>query len=289
MPTTKEYSVKLNRLQSTRKITNTMKLVSVNKLRKAQEAQRFCEAFGQELGTLGKEAADGLPEHVSPLAEVRDQVRGILLLVATSDRGLCGGFNNNLNRHVVRWLEEREKRSIPVMVSFYGRRGHTFFRNRVKVASYYAGLSMRPVYAGVMRISRDLQRYFTGRQCDEVWVAYNQLQATGLSKPVVEKLLPARPGWKHEEDSPTTTPILEPCSAAVLARLIGQLTHLRLYGMLLHSAAGEQSARMVAMDSATRNIDGLIDTYTLLRNRARQAAVTKELIEILGGAEALKG
>ena len=289
MPTTKEYNVRLSRLRSTRKITNTMKLVAVNKLRKAQAAHHVADAFGQELRKLGKLVARLPSEYAGPLAKVREKVHNAMLLVVTSDRGLCGGFNNNLHRHVSRWLGEKEQHSVPVLVSFYGRRGHLFFKNRVKVASFYAGLSTRPVYAAVMHISRDLQRRFTGGQCDVVWVAYNQLLATGTSRPVVEKLLPLEIEPREETDPWIVGPIVEPSRAAVAERLTVQLAHLRLHDILLQNAAGEQSTRMVAMDNATRNVDNLVDTYTLLRNRARQAAVTRELIEILGGAEALKG
>jgi F-type H+-transporting ATPase subunit gamma len=290
MPTLKEFNVKLTRLRSTRKLTKTMKLVSVNKLRRAQEAEKrvglISGRLSGVLGKLGSAIAEG--EHV--LLTPRKSVKHVLVLVITSDRGLCGGFNNNLIKAVALWSREQEANNRSVLMSFCGRRGYSFFKTRATVERHYEEVMAKPDYSHAHRIGRALQAAFTGRRVDEVYLAYNATQGTLSQKPLIERVVPLNltslavaGGGK-----PSAGWLLEPGPEELLNNLLPRIVSLKVYTAMLNSSAGEHSARMKAMEQASSNADTVIRQITLERNRARQAAITTELTEIVAGAEALK-
>jgi F-type H+-transporting ATPase subunit gamma len=208
-------------------------------------------------------------------------------VVVTSDRGLCGGFNNNVGRAVAAWMEDIRPRCGGIMLSFCGRRGYLFFRQAdARLRVHYEGLSARPAYCAVRRMSLDLQAAFTSGLADEVYLAYTAARGAAQA-PAVERLLPLAPlappaGAMEPEGS-----LIEPSLPGLLDTLLGKLATARVHEALTGSAVSEHRARMLAMDSSTTSADNLIETYTLLRNRARQAAITRELSEIVAGAEAL--
>lgn len=285
MPTLKEYNVKLTRLRSTRKLTRTMKLVSVNKLRRAQEADKRVAAFVARVHGLISHltaAQDTVGEH--PLLNPRNPVRTRLLLVISSDRGLCGGFNNNLLRESIKWIARQEKQAA-VRVSCCGRKANTFLKGRCTIERFYDQAVTRPDFTAARHISHELLAGFLGGRLDEIHVAWNRANAT----PVIERLVPMDPALLPAGDSPVNTAwIVEPDNTTLLQSTLPNLVTLRLYQALLASAAGEHGARMRAMEQATSNADSLIRSLTLQRNRARQAQITTELTEIVAGAEALR-
>ncbi|MEI8120783.1 MAG: ATP synthase F1 subunit gamma [bacterium] len=290
MPTLKEFNVKLTRLRSTRKLTKTMKLVSVNKLRRAQEAEKrvglIADRLSGVLGKLGASVAAG--EHI--LLTPRKTVKSVLVLVITSDRGLCGGFNNNLIKAVSPWVRGQEANHRSVLMSFAGRRGYSFFKSRATVDRYYEDVMGKPDYASAHRIGRSLLSAFTGKRVDEVYLAYNVTQGTLSQKPSIERILPM--DVEHLAGAgggkPAAGWLLEPSTEELLNNLLPRIVSLKVYTALLNSSAGEHSARMKAMEQASSNADSLIRQITLDRNRARQAAITTELTEIVAGAESLK-
>lgn len=296
MPTAKEYNKKLLQLRNTRKLTKTMKMVSANKLRKAQEAQRHVRRFAERMEALLARVGARAGANGSPLAAARKTVGEVLLLLVTSDKGLCGGFNNNLTRKVTAWIAEQEAAGRRVSLSFHGRRGFLSFRRRPRVQKYYEGASALPTFRQARRIAADLQAAFLGGRYDEVHLAYNAFVSPMTQTPRIERLLPAdparlappAPGKAVPSASPPDEPLFAPGRAAVAAALLPRWVNLRFHGALLESAAGEHGARMTAMDNSTNNADSLIESYALRRNRARQAAITRELTEIVAGAEALK-
>ena len=290
MPTLKEFNVKLTRLRSTRKLTKTMKLVSVNKLRKAQDAEKRVGLISSRLSgvlcRLGGAVAAG--EH--PLVTPRKSVKTVMTLVITSDRGLCGGFNNNLVKTVASWLREKEGTGQTVLLSCCGRRGYAFFKSRATVDRHYEDVMTRPDFAHAHRIARGLQAAFSGGRVDEVYLAYNVTQGTMSQKPVVERLLPMSPSDLacHQPGKLSAGWLLEPSVEELLNALLPRIVGVKVYTAMLNSSAGEHSARMKAMEQASSNADTLIRKITLERNRARQAQITTELTEIVAGAEALK-
>ncbi len=291
MPTLKEYNVKLVRLRSTAKMTRTMKMVAANKLRRAQEAVRTAGDFQRRvlaaLTQLG--GADRLPEH--PLLLARAPVKSVLVLLIASDRGLCGGFNHAVNRHAAAWVDARAAAGVRVRMAFCGRRGFLFFRGRAEVSASYEGLAAKPTFAGAARLSRQLLRTVLSGGCDEIYVVGNRPRGPLSQEVAVERLLPlqlpasvpaAPAGGAGME------PLAEPSPAGLAEHLLERVASLRVFLALLNSAAAEHAARMAAMENSSSNADSLIERYTLQRNRARQAAVTRELLEIVAGAEALR-
>ena len=188
MITLKEYNTKLSRLKSTRKMTRTMKMVAANKLRKAQESHRRAAGYGQSLTSMVLRAGEGDPP-LHPLTEPRRTVKNILILLVTSDRGLCGSFNNNLNRQVEQWVGRRGGQE-QVQMSFCGRRGLMYFRNRATVVKHYEGVMAKASFGAVRGISRELEGMFLSGKVDEVYVAYNMFRSAMSRSAVVERLLP---------------------------------------------------------------------------------------------------
>jgi F-type H+-transporting ATPase subunit gamma len=284
MPTLKEYNVKLTRLRSTRKLTRTMKLVSVNKLRRAQDAEkRVADFTGRIHDMIGRLASLQDTTDGHSLLNPHRTSRNILLLVITSDRGLCGGFNNNLLRETSNWIAGRQKIST-IRISCCGRKAHSFLKNRFTVERYYEHAVARPDFAAARQISHELASGFLSGRLDEIHVAWNKTGA-----PSIERLIPMDPSLiPSGGDSSSQAWQVEPDKAALLEAAVPNLVTLQLYQALLSSAAGEHSARMRAMEQATSNADNLIRKLTLQRNRARQAQITTELTEIVAGAEALR-
>jgi F-type H+-transporting ATPase subunit gamma len=224
-----------------------------------------------------------------PLLARHRSVDKALMVVFTSEKGLCGGFNSGVNRKAMDWMSRNSNKYKRVQMSFCGRKGFLFFKNRFEVASHYEDYALKPKFADALRIGNDLQKAFLSGQFDEIYVAYNALQGTLSYKPEVKKLLPL------DTDVLPASPeagkgmwIMEPSRRKLLLSAIPRVVNLKIYSIMVETAAGEHGARMAAMDNATRNADDLIENITLFRNRARQAKITKELTEIVGGAEALK-
>jgi len=288
MPTVKEYNVKLGRLRSTRKMTKTMKMVSANKLRKTQAMVKQAEVFKTALDRCVRDALrhDGGETH--PLLQLRPTPAPALVLVLTSDRGLCGGFNNNLIRQVVQWLDAHREQHPDSHLSCYGARGYQFFREHHGVRKYYQGITARPEFDVVRRIARDLEDAFLSGRYSNVLLAYNVFRSALTQKPVLEQLLPMQLPSAGAAGGLAADVLHEPSGSQVRHYLLSQALAMQVYYAFLQSAAGEHGARMTAMDNSTANADKLIDSYSLLRNRARQAGITRELTEIVAGAEALK-
>ena len=290
MPSLKEYKAKLASLANTRKMTKTMKMVAASKLYRTMDAQRKALHYAQKLQDMLGRLAASVDHRSHPLLQKRAEVKKTLVLVVMSDKGMCGGFNNNLVKHLLRWMQMPQQQAKNFVFSFAGRRGWLFFRNRVAVQTHYDGVTQRPTPSDALRIGNDLRKAFISGEVDEVFVAFNHFNNPLSQRPVIRKLLPVEPHaiavgeQKVHEDY-----LLEPQQAELLKTLLPKIVDFEIYFSLLENAAGENGARMTAMDSATNNASKMIRTYTLLRNRARQASITKELIEIVSGAEALKG
>ncbi len=287
MPSVKEYNVKLASLKNTRKMTRTMQMVSASKLRRAQNAQRSASFYAEQIRQLTARLAKSVGATTHPLLERREKVGKALLLVMTSDKGLCGGFNNNLCKFVERWAKENSGRFGQLDMSFCGRRGYMFFRRAVNVHTHYEGVTASPNFQQADRIARELSQLFIAGEYDEVYVASNTFKNALSQEPKLRKLLPVEPEFIEGGDPLPTDYIFEPPARELLEELLPKAVTFQVHFALLENAAGEHGARMTAMDNATTNADKLFSRYTLLRNRARQAQITTEMIEIVSGAEAI--
>jgi F-type H+-transporting ATPase subunit gamma len=274
-------------IKSTQQITKAMKAVSAAKMRKAQENVVAARPYAKRLvGVLGRVASvvSGVKH---PLLDVREPKK-VAYVIITADRGLCGGFNSNIIRKAA-----VETKDIPdVSLICVGRKGRDFFRKRgYNIAQQYVGLGEN-IHAGQAReIAQYIIDKYSEGEFDAVYVVYSEFVNVLVQRPVVTKLLPAEPPKSEEEAEKTVGKadyIFEPSAEEVLATLLPKYVTNTVFQGMLESKAGEQSARMTAMDNATKNASEMIAKLTLTMNRARQAAITKEISEIVGGAAALE-
>jgi len=292
MPSIKEYNRKISSLKNTTKITKTMKMVSASKLRKAQEAQRKAKDFAHEVNQLIQRIGGQVESDMHPLLETREEVKRVLLVLFTSDKGLCGGFNNNIIRYAEDYLEERKDDGIDYELAFIGKRGFAHFQSRETVYKYFDDIpSASPGSREASRITRRLEKAFLEEGFDEVKFLCNEFISPLSQIPRLHHLLPLEPSDLPVEELENSAPdediLAEPEMSKLLSFLVPRLVTFKIFYALMENTAGEHGARMTAMDNATTNASKLIDENTLLRNRARQAAITTELIEIISGAEAL--
>ena len=292
MTTIKECNLKIESLKNTKKITNAMKMVSVSKLRRAQQAQTNAKIYAKNITTLISRLSASVDPQQHPLLMPRKNVRSILILVITSDKGLCGAFNNNINKQVLSWIQAHQGQYVRVDISCCGKKANMFFRRRITVKKYYSNMTVSPNFANAETIGNDLINDFLNRTYDEVYVTYNEFFSPLSQKITFDKILPVDPKALLKEEgvkkSRSIPYLFEPPIFELLNFLIPHFVFFKIYFALLENSAGEHGARMIAMDSATKNAAELTNKYVLYRNRARQAAITTELLEIIAGAEALK-
>ena len=283
MPSLKALRKRLATVRSTQKITKAMKMVAAARLRRAQEAAERARPYAAKLAeTLGVVAA-GIEPDAHPLLARREE-RRVELLVLTSDRGLCGGYNANLLR-VAHGFVRAQGRETGVAV--VGRKGLEYFRRRgTKIVQQHVGVAATPVPELTRELAAALTRRFVEGETDAVYLAYSRFRSAISQIPTVTPLLPiALP----TSDAPPVDYIFEPDRAALLDMLLPRYVQAVVTQALLEAVASEHGARMTAMDNATTNASDMIGRLTLVMNRVRQAAITKELMEIVSGAEALKG
>lgn len=276
-------------VKNTQKITKAMKMVAAAKLRRAQAAALSSRPYGEKLEgmvhhLLGRAA--GETQH--PLMQLPEQSKRLMIIFVTSDRGLCGGYNANLFRDLEKFTATREEE-----LSYYvvGRKGVDALKNTGVTARESVGMPAVQDAPTVARdIARQAQRMFLEGEIDDVRIVYSAFKSTMTQTPAVEELLPLRAA---EEDEPSSQSghdyIFEPNPLEIIATLLPRLIEVRVLHALLEAGASELAARMTAMDSATRNASEVIERLTLEMNRARQAQITTELMEIISGAEALNG
>jgi F-type H+-transporting ATPase subunit gamma len=285
----KEFNKKIASLKNMRKMTKTMKMVSASKFKRAHKAQINAKDYADKLSELiARLSGSGTDSH--PLLKGGKSASRILVVLFTSDKGLCGGFNNNLIRKTRNWLEENHSKYAAIDMSFCGRRGYMSFRRSAHIRKYYENITVKPDFNDALSVANDMTAAFIKEEYDEIYLAYNRFDGPLSQTPVIEKILPLDPSVLVNKDVKLQSAYytFEPKENEMFAFLVPKFLNFKLFFVLLENAAGEHGARMSAMDKASQNTADLIDRYTLLRNRARQAAITTELIEIISGAEALK-
>lgn len=288
MPTLREVRRRIAGVKMTQKITKAMKMVAVAKLRRAQmvvvAARPYAGAIGRILRHLQGTAEGEAGSFILPR-----EVRRVALVVVTADRGLCGSFNTNLIKAALQRLESEYagwNQDGRVTIFCIGKKGAEYFGKRsYQVGEKYVGLFNALQYADAQRIARMLmQRYLAG-DFDRVELIYNEFKSISQQRIVVEQFLPV--SVDEEAATESVDYIYEPGRQAILGSLMPQHLQFQIWKVLLESNASEQAARMAAMENATENANDLIDSLQLQYNKARQAAITKELLEVVSGAEAL--
>lgn len=285
MPSFQDLRRRIKSIKSTQQITKAMKAVSAAKMRKAQEAVLAARPYSKRIkGVLGRVAvASSGIKH--PLLAVREPKK-VAYIIITADKGLCGGFNSNVIR---RAAQEIKGTSAELSLVTVGRKSRDFFRRRgFKIAKEFVGLGDNVNYGTARDIASFVVDQYSAEEYDEVQLIYSQYINVMVQKPMLVKLLPAEPPAEEEGEAKKVDYIFEPSAEAVLTELLPKYIENAIYQGLLESKAGEQSARMTAMENATKNASDMIDKLTMTMNRARQAQITKEISEIVSGAAALE-
>ncbi len=293
MASLKAIRTRIASVKSTQKITRAMKLVSAARLRRAQDAIVAARPYANALAMAISEIVARAGEDAHPLMEARPVSR-VALIAITSDRGLAGGFNANVFRRVARFQAENPSLT-ETSLFVVGKKGRDFFRRRRSIVRQeFAGASGETAASRAKELAGTVVQAFEDGKVDAIYLVYNEFKSAIVQRIVAEQLLPVAPASTKTPtvDGTGTAQIdflYEPDRERLLSTLIPLFIQSQIYRALLESVASEFGARMTAMDNATTNARDMIASYTLQYNRARQAAITKELMEIVGGAEALKG
>lgn len=288
MPGLKEIRKRINSVKSTKQITKAMKMVAAAKFRKAQtrifELRPYADKMRSVLSGLSKTVDTG-----HPLLEVRPK-RRVEIVVLTSDRGLCGAFNTNVMKAANKLLRELQSEGIEVSVSTIGKKGTDLFKRRgIKPRQSWIGLSGRIAYSNAQEIAKDITENYINEVFDEVILVYNEFKSVISQRVSILKLLPLSAVSEEEKEKEAIAEFLyEPSQQAIFERLLPKNLEIQIFRALLESQASEEAARMTAMENATKAADDMISSLTLQYNKARQASITKELMDIVGGVEALK-
>ncbi len=284
----REFRRRIRSVQNTQQITKAMEMVSAAKLRRAQEAAEASRPYNETLReTLARLAAVSFDVR-HPLLAKREDVRKVGYVAITSDRGLCGAYNTNIIRAVNTAVEEDE-REVETGIIAVGRKSRDFYRKRAGLDAEFINLGDNISYADAREIGQYVVNAYENEEVDEVHLVYARFINVLKQIPTVTQLLPIEPPERDEEEKEIVIDYLyEPSADEILLALLPRYIGSQIFNALLESKASEHGARMTAMGNATQNAGEIIDNLTLAMNKARQAAITDEILDIVGGAEALK-
>ncbi len=287
MASLKSIKKRIVSVKNTRQITKAMKMVSAAKLRRAQENVVAARPYAKKLGEVLDRLAKSQDEPESPLLQKRISQKA-LLIVVTSDRGLCGGFNANICKAAERFIREKKGEFAEISVLTIGRKGFEFLKNRQKIHKNYGNILSNLSYPTAALLAQEVIEGFIEEEYDEVFLLFNAFRSVMSQDITLQQLLPIVPEVTADEEYAPEY-IYEPSKGELLAELLPKHIEVQMFKALLESVASEHGARMTAMDSASKNATEMIGKLTLQYNRARQAAITTELMEIISGAESIKG
>jgi F-type H+-transporting ATPase subunit gamma len=289
MPTLRDIQRRIRSVQSTQKITRAMKLVAASKLRRAQARVTEARPYAQKMGELLANLVGRAGGEAHPLLAQRPTGRKRLVVI-TADKGLCGAFNSNILRASVQVLRSAEEASVTLVV--VGKKARDFYRRRAwTVTSEMLGFFDRLAYSHAQALAGELMQAYLAEEVDEVHLIYNEFRSVAVQRVAHEQLLPiaAHTPVAEAAGAPAAPDYLyEPDPAAILASLLPRHVTTQVYRALMESVAAEHGARMTAMEAATKNAREMINVLTIQFNKARQERITKELLDIVGGAEALR-
>jgi F-type H+-transporting ATPase subunit gamma len=275
-------------VKNTRQITKAMKMVSAAKLRRAQDAVVAARPYANKLQQVLGNLALREESQAHPLLMERGKGRALVVLM-TSDRGLCGGYNGNVSKAAERFIRANEQGFGNYDLMIIGKKGRDYLRHRagMNIVKVYENVTGKITYATAQLIGEEIVSLYTAETYDAVFLIFNAFQSAMTQVVTLDQLLPVVP-MTVEEDTHVSEYLYEPGRGEVLAAILPKNVEVQIFRGLLESSASEHGARMSAMDSASKNASEMIGKLTLIYNRARQAAITKELMEIISGAESIK-
>jgi F-type H+-transporting ATPase subunit gamma len=289
MATLRDILRKIGAVKKTRQITRAMNMVAASKLRTTQAKMENFDPYAKKFAeVLGNLASRTNPE-IHPLLNKKEKISKVELLHFTSDRGLCGSFNMNLISAGAKWVKEQQSKGLDCALTLVGRKGRDYFRKR----DYHISVDHVAIYgnvdiAFVNQMAKDLSDRYLADEIDEVYMMYSRFISMAKQEPTLVQLIPIVPpqGEKGPEDMAEY--LCEPNAEELLIELLPKHLSVQIYNAFLQNETSENASRMAAMDNASKNCSDLIENLTLVYNKARQATITAELMDIVGGAEALK-
>jgi len=288
MAALKDIKRKVAAVGKTKQITRAMNMVAASKFRSAQARMESFRPYAMKFMDVLSSLALRVNPDAHPLLATRE-VKKIRVLSMSSDRGLCGGFNTNLNKATERFIKEKISAGLNVELTSIGRKSRDYFKRKYALVNERADILSKFDMSLAVEIAEDVISPFINEEFDELYVIYNEFVNVSAQRPVVVRLLPLPSVGQEAEVDPDKTIdyVYEPSEEVLIEKLLSMYLHVLLYRALLETSAGENGARMAAMDNATRNCDEMISTLTLQYNKVRQSAITAELMDIVGGTEAL--
>ena len=292
MPSTKEIRGKIKSVQNTRKITKAMEMVAASKMRKAQERMRQIRPYGDKIRNIVAHLSLANPEYRHPFVVKHEGKKTAGVILITTDKGLCGGLNTNIQRAVLAKVKELAGQDVQVLATAIGNKGFGFLqRLNANVVSHYVQMGDRPHIENLIGPVKVLLDQYAGGKLDAVYLAYTRFVNTMKQEPVIEQLLPLTAErlaqTEEEKRAYSWDYIYEPDPRVVIDTLMVRYVEALIYQSVAENMASEQSARMVAMKAASDNAKKLIEELQLVYNKTRQAGITKEISEIVGGAAAV--
>lgn len=288
MATLRDIKRRITAVSSTKQITKAMKMVAAAKLRRAQTRMIDMRPYAEKMSSVIASMTEG-GEVLHPLLVQRPR-KTIEVLVLTSDRGLCSAFNTNILKAAEKLINKRKEEKFNVTISVVGKKANEYFKRRnVEMRNSWIDLSGKLSYTDASMIGDDIVNNYLDGSIDEVFMIYNRFRTVMNQEVTVQKLMPLpAPESTEETEEASTLYTFEPSQKEILNQLLPKNVEVQIYRALLESQASEEAARMIAMENATQNADEMIGRLTLQYNKARQASITGELMDIVGGVEALK-
>lgn len=295
MPSLKDIRSRIAAVKNTQKITSAMKMVAAAKLKRAQDAVEAARPYATKMTHVIDELVTRVDADSHPLLRRPEQERKILIVVISSDRGLCAGFNASLFRTLERFILDKREVCESIEVVTVGRKARQYFGRRYSVERDFPGILGSVTFTKTKDVAQYAMNRFTAGEVDHVYLSYNEFKSAIAIFPRVESILPMSTVEAADEGAMVVAAegnveyIYEPDEQTLLDQLLPNSVEIRVFQSILESEASEHGSRMTAMDNATNNANDIIESLTLQYNRARQAFITKELVEIVSGAESLKG
>ena len=292
MATLRDIQKRIKAVENTKKITKAMKMVAAAKLRKVQTRMLDLRPYADKMHDVLISLAKGADSDAHPLLAFRPR-KTVEVVVVTSDRGLCGAFNTNILNAAQAAIDNYKNEGFEVSISTVGKKARDYFKRRnVEVRNSWTGISGSVRFSSAEEIANDIKENYINETIDEVTVVYNAFKSMVAQIVTTAKLLPLTPEEEGEEEAGAESAadfIYEPSTEAIFDKLIPRNVDIQIYRALLESSAAEEGARMSAMENATQSCTEMVGSLTLQYNKARQASITGELMDIVGGVEALKG
>lgn len=289
MATLNDILRKIGAVKKTRQITRAMNMVAAAKLRTTQGKMENFEPYARKFSEVLENLASRIDPEIHPLLVKKEQVSKVELLHFSADRGLCGSFNTNLISMGEKWVQEKQDDGVDCSMTLVGKRGRDYFRRRgFSITETHTGVYGKIDISFVNQMANALIERYLADEVDEVYMVFARFVSMAKQVPTLVKLLPIEPPQTEEDVAGMSEYLCEPGAEELLIQLLPKHISVQIYNAFLQNETSEHAARMAAMDNATKNCSELVESLTLVYNKARQAAITAELMDIVGGAEALK-